>query len=139
MKPRHHFTATLVEQSLRFKPRAQRRFNKPAPAFDPVHLRERADQPGLMARREPRLLQELFLDQNEERFYLEGVTDGFQVLNAALMQKGRQPLYCIPRKVVLYGRDVYELASKDLVGPQENIDLLVSALYGLMKKYPCKE
>ncbi len=79
------------------------------------------------------------LDQNEERFYLEGVTDGFQVLNAALMQKGRQPLYCIPRKVVLYGRDVYELASKDLVGPQENIDLLVSALYGLMKKYPCKE
>ena len=70
--------------------------------------------------------------------YLDGVADGFQIMNAQLSRQRKIPLYCIPDQVVLYGRDLYELTSKDMTGPQHEIDIVVSALFGLMKKYPCK-
>ena len=71
------------------------------------------------------------------REYLNGVADGFQILTAELIRQGRQPLYCLPGKVVLYGRDLLELASRELTGPQEDIDVVITALFGLKKKYPC--
>lgn len=77
------------------------------------------------------------LTPKEERLYLNGVADGFQVLNAALLHQGRQPLYCIPPKIVLYGRDLRELASNDSEKDRKDVDLIVSALFGLMDRYPC--
>jgi hypothetical protein len=70
--------------------------------------------------------------------YLNGAADGFQIMNAQLSRRGQTPLYCIPGKVVLYGRDLFELTSKDLAGPQNETDVVISALFGLMNKYPCK-
>ncbi|RMH07523.1 MAG: hypothetical protein D6704_04985 [Nitrospirae bacterium] len=71
------------------------------------------------------------------REYLNGVADGFQILTAESIRQGRQPLYCLPGKVVLYGRDLLELASRKLTGPQEDIDVVIAALFGLKEKYPC--
>lgn len=73
-----------------------------------------------------------------QRMYLDGVVDGFQIINAKLMRQGKDPLYCIPEKVVVYGRDLLEFASKDLKGPQDDLTIAVSGLFGLIEKYPCK-
>ena len=78
------------------------------------------------------------LTQRSEPHYLNGVADGFQIMNAQFARRGSPRLFCIPGKVVLFGRDLLELASKDLRGPQEDVDVVVSALFGLMKKYPCQ-
>lgn len=74
-----------------------------------------------------------------QRVYLDGVVDGFQIVNAKLQRKGHEPLYCIPEKVVLYGRDLLEFASQDLRGPQADMTIAVSGLLGLMERYPCQE
>lgn len=74
-----------------------------------------------------------------ERIYLDGVVDGFQIVNAKLRRQGKEPLYCIPEKVVLFGRDLLVFSSKDLVGPQDDITIAVSGLLGLMERYPCAE
>lgn len=78
------------------------------------------------------------LTAQEERFYLNGVADGFQIVNAELIRRGQVPLYCIPPKVILYGRDLLEFTSDDLKGPQHDVDIAVSALFGMMKKFPCE-
>ena len=77
------------------------------------------------------------MTQFSQRMYLNGVADGFQIVNAKLIRQGKEPLYCIPEKVVLYGRDLLEFASKDLTGPQDDLSIAVSGLYGLIEKYPC--
>ena len=74
-----------------------------------------------------------------QRFYLDGVVDGFQIVNAKLQRQGQEPLYCIPEKVVLFGRDLLVFSSKDLIGPQDDITIAVSGLLGLMERYPCSE
>ena len=77
------------------------------------------------------------MTQFSQRMYLSGVADGFQIVNAKLIRQGKDPLYCIPEKVVLYGRDLLEFASKDLTGPQDDMSIAVSGLFGLIEKYPC--
>jgi hypothetical protein len=74
-----------------------------------------------------------------QRIYLDGVVDGFQIVNAKLQRQGQEPLYCIPEKVVLFGRDLLVFSSKDLIGPQDDITIAVSGLLGLMERYPCAE
>ena len=74
-----------------------------------------------------------------QRVYLDGVVDGFQIVNAQLQRQGHEPLYCIPEKVVLYGRDLLEFASQDLRGPQADMTIAVSGLLGLKERYPCQE
>ena len=74
-----------------------------------------------------------------QRIYLDGVVDGFQIVNAKLQRQGQQPLYCIPEKVVLFGRDLLVFSSKDLVGPQNDMTIAVSGLLGLIERYPCSE
>ena len=74
-----------------------------------------------------------------QRIYLDGVVDGFQIVNAKLQRQGQEPLYCIPDKVVLFGRDLLALSSKDLVGPQDDFTIAVSGLLGLIERYPCPE
>ena len=78
------------------------------------------------------------MTQFSQRMYLSGLADGFQIVNAKLIRQGKDPLYCIPEKVVLYGRDLLEFASKDLTGPQDDMSIAVSGLFGLIEKYPCK-
>ena len=73
-----------------------------------------------------------------QRMYLDGVVDGFQIINAKLTRQEQEPLYCIPEKVVVYGRDLLEFASKDLKGPQDDMTIAVSGLFGLIEKYPCQ-
>jgi hypothetical protein len=72
-----------------------------------------------------------------QRIYLDGVVDGFQIVNAKLQRQGQKPLFCIPEKVVLFGRDLLVFSSKDLSGPQDDITVAVSGLLGLMERYPC--
>ena len=79
------------------------------------------------------------LTQKGAHHYLNGVADGFQIMNAQLSRQGKTPLYCIPGEVILYGRDLLELTSKDMTGSQPEIDVVVSAMFGLMNKYPCKK
>lgn len=74
-----------------------------------------------------------------QRIYLEGVVDGFQIVNAKLQRQGKEPLYCIPEKIVLFGRDLLIYSSKDLIGPQDDITIAVSGLLGLIERYPCSE
>ena len=74
-----------------------------------------------------------------QRVYLDGVVDGFQIVNAKLQRQGHEPLYCIPEQVVLYGRDLLEFASQDLIGPQADMTIAVSGLLGLIERYPCQE
>ena len=74
-----------------------------------------------------------------QRLYLDGVVDGYQIVNAKLQLQGKEPLYCIPEKVVLYGRDLLEFASKELTGAQDDMTIAVSGLLGLMEKYPCSK
>ena len=74
-----------------------------------------------------------------QRIYLDGVVDGFQIVNAKLQRQGQEPLYCIPEKVVLFGRDLLVFSSNDLVGPQDDMTIAVSGLLGLMERYPCSE
>jgi|GEM_PF-3025297 len=78
------------------------------------------------------------LDEKSARIYLDGVADGFQVLNTALLQQGKDPLYCIPEKIVLYGRDLLEFISSKVTGSQEGINVAISALFALRNKYPCQ-
>ena len=77
------------------------------------------------------------LTQDQQRAYLDGLADGFQIINAKLKRKGQPPLYCIPKKVVILGRDLLEFAADDLQGAQEDITIAVSGLLGLMERYPC--
>jgi len=79
------------------------------------------------------------LDQKSARIYLDGIADGFQVLNTALLQQGKNPMYCIPEKVVLYGRDLLEFISPEVTGSREGINVAISALFGLRDKYPCQK
>ena len=74
-----------------------------------------------------------------QRIYLDGVVDGYQIVNAKLQRQGKEPLYCIPKKVVLFGRDLLEFSSKDLIGPQDDMTIAVSGLLGLIERYPCSE
>ena len=74
-----------------------------------------------------------------QRLYLDGVVDGFQIINAKLQREGQKPLYCIPDKVVLFGRDLLVFSSKDLIGPQDDMTIAVSGLLGLMERYPCSK
>ena len=77
------------------------------------------------------------MTQDQQRTYLNGLADGFQIINAKIQRQGQQPLYCIPEKVVVLGRDLLEFASEDLQGPQEDLTIAVSGLLGLMERYPC--
>jgi len=77
------------------------------------------------------------MTQEEQRLYLDGVADGFQIINAKLQRQGQPPLYCIPEKVVVFGRDLLEFAAEDLQGPQEDLTIAISGLLGLIERYPC--
>lgn len=79
------------------------------------------------------------MTQEQQRVYLDGLADGFQILNAKLQRQGQQPLYCIPEKVVILGRDLLEFAAEDLQGPQEDLTIAVSGLLGLIERYPCSK
>ena len=79
------------------------------------------------------------LTQDQQRAYLDGLADGFQIINAKIKRQGETPLYCIPQKVVILGRDLLEFAADDLQGPQEDITIAVSSLLGLIERYPCKK
>jgi len=79
------------------------------------------------------------LDEKSARIYLDGVADGFQVLNTALLQQGKNPMYCIPEKIVLYGRDLLEFVSPKMAGSQEGINVAISALFALRDTYPCQK
>ena len=77
------------------------------------------------------------MTQEQQRVYLDGLADGFQILNTKLQRQGQLPLYCIPEKVVILGRDLLEFAAEDLQGPQEDLTIAVSGLLGLIERYPC--
>lgn len=79
------------------------------------------------------------LSLQTERAYLNGVADGFQVMNAELGRQEKARLYCMPPKLVLLGRDLLEFAPQEMAGPQQDVDVVISALFGLMKKYPCPQ
>lgn len=94
---------------------------------NPAHARDLV-QPALS-------IEGMTLEQ--QRVYLDGLADGFQIMNAKLKRQGQPPLYCIPEKVVVLGRDLLEFAAEDLQGPQEDLTIAVSGLLGLMERYPC--
>ena len=77
------------------------------------------------------------MTQEQQRVYLDGLADGFQIINAKLQRQGQQPMYCIPENIVILGRDLLEFAAKDLQGPQEDLTIAVSGLLGLIERYPC--
>ncbi len=77
------------------------------------------------------------MTQEQQRVYLDGLADGFQIINAKIQRKGQPPMYCIPEKVVILGRDLLEFAAEDLQGPQEDLTIAVSGLLGLIERYPC--
>ena len=77
------------------------------------------------------------MTKNQQRVYLNGLADGFQIINVKLQRQGQSPLYCIPEKVVVLGRDLLEFAAEDLQGPQEDLTIGVSGLLGIIERYPC--
>lgn len=77
------------------------------------------------------------MTQEQQRVYLDGLADGFQIINAKLQRQGQQPMYCIPEKIVILGRDLLEFAAEDMQGPQEDLTIAVSGLLGLIERYPC--
>ena len=79
------------------------------------------------------------MTQDQQRVYLDGLADGFQIINIKLQRQGQRPLYCIPEKVVVIGRDLLEFAAEDLQGPQEDLTIGVSGLLGLIERYPCSK
>ena len=79
------------------------------------------------------------MTQDQQRVYLDGLADGFQIINAKLQRQGQPSLYCIPEKVVVLGRDLLEFATEDLQGPQEDITIAISGLLGLIERYPCSK
>jgi len=79
------------------------------------------------------------MTQEQQRVYLDGLADGFQIINAKLQRQGQQPIYCIPEKIVILGRDLLEFAAEDLQGPQEDLTIAVSGLLGLIERYPCSK
>lgn len=79
------------------------------------------------------------MTQEQQRVYLDGLADGFQIINAKLQRQGHTPLYCIPEKVVIIGRDLLEFAADDLQGPQEDLTIAISGLLGLIERYPCSK
>ena len=79
------------------------------------------------------------MTQDEQRVYLDGLADGFQIINVKLQRQGQLPLYCVPEKVVVLGRDLLEFAAEDLQGPQEDLTIGVSGLLGLIERYPCSK
>ena len=79
------------------------------------------------------------MTQDEQRVYLDGLADGFQIINVKLQRQGQLPLYCVPEKVVVLGRDLLEFAAEDLQGPQEDLTIGVSSLLGLIERYPCSK
>ena len=79
------------------------------------------------------------MTQGQQRAYLDGLADGFQIINVKLQRQGQPPLYCVPEKVVVLGRDLLEFAAEDLQGPQEDLTIGVSGLLGLIERYPCSK
>ena len=79
------------------------------------------------------------MTQDQQRLYLDGLADGFQIINVKLQRQGQPPLYCVPEKVVVLGRDLLEFAAEDLQGPQEDLTIGVSGLLGLIERYPCSK
>ena len=79
------------------------------------------------------------MTQDQQRVYLDGLADGFQIINVKLQRQGQLPLYCVPEKVVVLGRDLLEFAAEDLQGPQEDLTIGVSGLLGLIERYPCSK
>lgn len=79
------------------------------------------------------------MTQEQQRVYLDGLADGFQIINAKLQRQKQQPMYCIPEKIVILGRDLLEFAAEDLQGPQEDLTIAVSGLLGLIERYPCSK
>ena len=77
------------------------------------------------------------MTQDQQRVYLDGLANGFQIINVKLQRQGQPPLYCIPEKVTVLGRDLLEFAAEDLQGPQEDLTIGVSGLLGLIERYPC--
>ena len=77
------------------------------------------------------------MTQDQQRVYLDGLANGFQIINVKLQRQGQPPLYCIPEKVTVLGRDLLEFAAEDLQGPQEALTIGVSGLLGLIERYPC--
>ena len=79
------------------------------------------------------------MTQGQQRAYLDGLAAGFQIINGKLQRQGQPPLYCVPEKVVVLGRDLLEFAAEDLQGPQEDLTIGVSGLLGLIERYPCSK
>ena len=79
------------------------------------------------------------MTQDQQRVYLDGLANGFQIINVKLQRQGQPPLYCIPEKVTVLGRDLLEFAAEDLQGPQEDLTIGVSGLLGLIERYPCSK
>ena len=79
------------------------------------------------------------MSQDEQRIYLDGLADGFQIVNAKLERQGQPPLYCMTDNAALLGRDLLEFATENLQGPQEDFTIAVSGLLGLIKRYPCSK
>ena len=82
---------------------------------------------------------------NDERafylLYLDGVREGIIELNVVLEEKRRQPLFCLPEKLVLtieQAEDIMMRQAEKITDPEQlPIGLLLAQ--GLQNTFPCDE
>ena len=77
-------------------------------------------------------------DWEKTQIFMVGMAYGVGFFNAALLMKGKSQLFC--RSLygnMVSGRELWELASKALIGPHKPGIVATAVLDELSKKYPC--
>lgn len=79
------------------------------------------------------------LSLRDAKVLVAGVAYGFGTYNAHLILNGKATLYCAPLSLSINGRLLWQLAEKELAGPHAIDIIVISAIDGLKKTYPCKK
>jgi hypothetical protein len=71
--------------------------------------------------------------------YLDGLKDGFIILNVALARSGAVPQFCLPPKMVLTADQAGEILMREAKSVPEPDDMPIGIvlLAGLRKTFPC--
>ena len=94
--------------------------------------------PTVVGKAQERPLSIKGLDWEKTQIFMVGMAYGVGFFNAALLMKGKSQLFC--RSLygnMVSGRELWELASKALIGPHKPGIVATAVLDELSKKYPC--
>ena len=76
-------------------------------------------------------------NDKERMIFMRGVNFGFRYYNADVKPGGKVPLFCVPWDGATSGRQLWQLASRELAGRHKPDFIVIAALIQLRQEYPC--